>query len=137
MHVMQNWSNLEKRPPFLQFSSKFSESFFLVKDLTNCRFFLCSLAFGSILFLLGCCVWNMNDLFQRPLGPISIILNFSKKFGESRNHAPFIKKIEKFWWKFKDYKWYLHLLGLKFYWIHLKCSDFKQMKCWKVFVSVL
>ena len=34
MHVTQNWPNLEKRPPFLQFSSKLSE-FFLVKDLTN------------------------------------------------------------------------------------------------------
>ena len=42
-------------------------------------FFLCSLAFGCILFLLGCDIWKMEDLFQRPLGPISIILNFSKK----------------------------------------------------------
>ena len=42
-------------------------------------FFLCSLAFGCILFLLGCDIWKMDDLFQRPLGPISIILNFSKK----------------------------------------------------------
>jgi hypothetical protein len=41
MCVSQNWPNLEKRPPFPQFSSK---------------------------------------LFQRPLWPISIILNFSKFF---------------------------------------------------------
>ena len=29
---------------------------------------------------LGCDVLKMYDLFQRPLGPISIILNFSKNF---------------------------------------------------------
>ena len=34
MRVAQNWPNLEKRPPFLQVSSKLSE-FSLVKDLTN------------------------------------------------------------------------------------------------------
>ena len=34
VHVAQNWPNLEKRPPFLQFSSKLSD-FFFVKDLTN------------------------------------------------------------------------------------------------------
>ena len=28
VHVAQNWPNLEKRPPFLQFSSKLSEFFF-------------------------------------------------------------------------------------------------------------
>jgi hypothetical protein len=33
VHGTQNWPNLEKRLPFLQFSSKLSE-FFLMKDLT-------------------------------------------------------------------------------------------------------
>jgi hypothetical protein len=28
--------------------------------------------------LLGCDAWKMDALFQRPLGPISIILNFPK-----------------------------------------------------------
>jgi hypothetical protein len=28
MHVAQNWPNLEKNPPLLQFSSKLSEFFF-------------------------------------------------------------------------------------------------------------
>jgi hypothetical protein len=37
MCVLQNWTNLEKRPPFPQFSSKLSE-FFLVKDLTGSFF---------------------------------------------------------------------------------------------------
>jgi hypothetical protein len=37
-------------------------------------------AFEMILFWLGCDVWKMDDLFQRPLGSLSIILNFSKKF---------------------------------------------------------
>ena len=34
----------------------------------------------STLFWLGCDVLKMDDLFQRPLWPISIILNFSKIF---------------------------------------------------------
>ena len=49
----------------------------------------------------------MDDLFQRLLGPISIILNFPKK-------------IEKFWWKLKEYKPYpcqaeqvVQILGLR------------------------
>ena len=78
MHVVQNWPNLEKHRPFLQFSSKLSD-FFWWKIWQIVFFFLCSLAFGSILFWLGYDAWKMDDLFQRPLGPISIILNFSKK----------------------------------------------------------
>ena len=54
-------------------------NFFFVKDLTNRVFFSKLKAFNGIRFWLGCDVWKMNDLFQRPLGLISIILNFSKK----------------------------------------------------------
>ena len=38
-------------------------------------FFFCPLAFESILFWLGCDDWKMDDLFQCPLGPTSIIFN--------------------------------------------------------------
>ena len=79
MHVKQNWPNLEKRPPFLQFSSKLSEFFFWWKISQIVSFLFCSLAYGSMLFLLGCDAWKMEDLFQRPLVPISMIPNFSKK----------------------------------------------------------
>ena len=49
-------------------------------------FFFWLLAFGSILFLLGCDTWKMDALVQRPLGPTFSILNFPKKF----------------WWKLKS-----------------------------------
>ena len=78
MHVTQNLPNLEKCPPFLQFSSKLSEFFFWWKIWQIVFFFFCSLAFESILFWLGCDDWKMDDLFQRPLGPTSSILNFPK-----------------------------------------------------------
>ena len=101
------------RPPFPQFSSKISE-LFLVKDLTN-GFLFCFFklkAMESILFWLGCDVWKMDDLFQRLLGSISIILNFSKKNlvkTDIKQLSP--KKIEKFWWKLKEYKPYLYPVG--------------------------
>ena len=47
MCVSQNWTNLEKRSPFPQFSSKLSE-IFLVKDLTK---FLQAQSFGEHTFL--------------------------------------------------------------------------------------
>ena len=72
MHVAQNWPNLEKRLPFLQFSSKLSEFFF---DLTNHLLFPLFVTFFARMRRL-----KMDALFQRPLGPISIILNFSKIF---------------------------------------------------------
>ena len=73
MCVLQNWTNLEKHSPISQFSSKLSD--FFLKDLTNWVLFYKLKALKSIFFWLG---WD--DLFQRPLGPISIILNFLKKF---------------------------------------------------------
>ena len=48
--MTQNWPNLEKRPPFLQFSSKLSD-FFLVKDLTNCLLFPMFISFWEHTFL--------------------------------------------------------------------------------------
>ena len=54
----------------------------------------------------------MDDLFQRPLGPISIILNFPKNFlvkADIKQLSP--KKIEKFWSKLKEYTPYLHPMG--------------------------
>ena len=75
-------------------------------------FFFWSLAFGSIFFWLGCDAWKMDDLFQRPLWPIFIILNFSKKNlvkADIKQLSP--KKIEKFWWKLKEYKPYLYPVG--------------------------
>ena len=80
MHVTQNLPNLEKRPPFLQFLSKLSEFFFGERSCKSSSFSFCSLAFESIFFWLGCDDWKMDDLFQRPLGPTSSILNFPKKF---------------------------------------------------------
>ena len=86
--------------------------FFLWKIWQIVFFFLCSLAFGCILFWLECDVWKIDDLFQRPLGPISIILNFSKKI-LVKAEIPQLssKKNEKFWWKLKEYKRYLHPMG--------------------------
>jgi hypothetical protein len=52
MRVVQNWPNLEKLPPFLQFSSKLSE-FFLVKDLTNLLLFLLIISFWEHTFFAG------------------------------------------------------------------------------------
>ena len=106
VHVAQNWPNLEKRPPFLQFSSKLSD-FFLVKDLTNYLLVPLIASFWKHTFLLGCDVWKMDALFLRPLGPISIILNFPKKYlvkADIKQLSP--KKFEKFWWKLKEYKPY-------------------------------
>ena len=78
MCVLQNWPNSEKPHPFFQFSSKLLDCFWL-KDLTNHLLFPVIVSFVSILFLLGYVNWKMDALFQSPLGPISIILNFSKK----------------------------------------------------------
>ena len=55
-------------------------NFVLVKDLTNCLLFPLIVSFWKHTFLLGCNVWKKDALFQRPLGPISIILNYSKNF---------------------------------------------------------
>ena len=58
----------------------------------------------------------MHDLFQRPLAPISIILNFPKIFLVKAEIKQFSqKKIEKFWSKLKEYMPYLHpgFLGLR------------------------
>ena len=71
MHVTQNWTNLVFRPPVLQLSSKLSDFFFFWWKISQIVFFfLCSLAFGCILFLLRCDIWKMDDLFQRPLGTV-------------------------------------------------------------------
>ena len=63
---------------FFNFHQNFLNSF-LVKDLTNRPFFPLFVSFWEHTFLLGCNVWKMDDLFQRPLGPNNFNLNFSKK----------------------------------------------------------
>ena len=72
--VLQNWPNLEKHLPFPQFSSKVFDFFGERSDKSD-SFLYKFRAFKSILFWLECDIWKMDDLFQRPLGPISIILN--------------------------------------------------------------
>ena len=63
---MQNWPNLEKSLPFHHLSSKLSYIFFFcVKDLTN----------REAYFLAKMGRMKMDDPFQRPLWPISIILS--------------------------------------------------------------
>ena len=68
MCVLQNWTNPEKRSLFPQFSSKLSKIFVGERYSTDLE---------SIIFWIECDVWKMDDLFQCPLGPISVILNFS------------------------------------------------------------
>jgi hypothetical protein len=53
MHLAQNWPNLEKRPPFLQFSSKLSE-FFFWEEVTKRLLFPLINSFWEHTFLLGC-----------------------------------------------------------------------------------
>ena len=107
MHVAQKWPNLEKHPPFLQFLWKLSE-FFWWKILQIVFFFLCSLAYGSILFLLWFKVWKMDDLIQRPLEATFSILNFPQKnLVRAGIKQLSSKKIEKFWWKLNEHKPYL------------------------------
>ena len=50
MHVTQNWPNLEKRPPFLQFSSKLSEFYFGEKCHKSSSFSFDILLKGAYLF---------------------------------------------------------------------------------------
>ena len=50
---------------------------------------------------------KMDDLFQRHLGSISIILNLSKKiWWKLKSHSFHQKKFEEFWWKLKAYRPY-------------------------------
>ena len=64
---------------FFNFHQNFL-NFFLVKDLTNRLLLSLFVSFWEHTFLLGCDAWKMDDHFQRPLAPISMIPNFSKKF---------------------------------------------------------
>ena len=73
----RNRPNLEKRPPFFQFSSKLSYFFFVERFEKSSSFSFVS--FWKHTFLLGWDVWKMDNLFQLPLEHISIILNFPKK----------------------------------------------------------
>jgi hypothetical protein len=76
--VAQNWPNLEKRPLFLQFYQNFLNFLFCWKIWQIGFFCHLIIAFKGIFFWLGCDAWKMDDQFQRPLWPISIIINFSK-----------------------------------------------------------
>ena len=55
-----------------------------------------------------CVVQKMNDHFQRPLWPVFIILSkLATTILENDDWSQLsntIKKIEKFWWKLKEYK---------------------------------
>ena len=114
MHVTQNWPNLEKRPPSLQFSSKVSD-FFFVKDLTNRLLLLLFVSFWEHTFFAR--MWRLKNGW--PLSAPSSAYFYhpqflKKKFGESWNHTAFIKKkFEKFWWKLKEYKQYLQPMGCR------------------------
>ena len=130
MCLLQNWSNFEKCQPFLQFLSKLSD-FFWGGKIWQIKFIFHKLKdFESILFLLGCDVWKINDLFQRPLWPISIILNFSKIFVVKADIKQLAsKKIEKFQWKLKEYKQYLHPMGgfQSLFLYHTKGNNIKSL----------
>ena len=81
MHVTQNWPNLEKRPPFLQFSSKLSE-FFLVKDLSN-----------QVLFLLIVSFWIWLGYDTPIVIVVFKVFQGSKKCGLIRNSWLFEVKL--------------------------------------------
>ena len=73
-------------------SSIFIKTFwiFFVKDLANHLLFLLFVSFWERSFLARIRGLKNGDLFQCPLGPISIILNFQeKKFGESWHQTAF------------------------------------------------
>ena len=59
----------------------------------------------------------MDDLFQHPLEPISVILNFPKEIlvkadiDSPWHQTALTKKKIEFWWKLKEYKLYLHQMG--------------------------
>ena len=72
MHVTQNWPNLEKRPPFLQFSSKLSE------------FFSSDHSFWEhIFFGLDATPEKWMTTFSEPYGLFLSSLTSQKKIGES------------------------------------------------------
>ena len=74
MHVTQNWPKNIRH--FFNFHQNFLIFFWWkVWQIIFFPFFVSSL---EHIFLQGSDAWKMKDLFQRPLGPISIILNFSK-----------------------------------------------------------
>ena len=75
VHVAQNCLNLEKRPPFLQFSSKLSD-FFLVKDLTNCLLLFLLVSFRDhIFFGQDATTEKQMTSFSTPQGLFFIIFN--------------------------------------------------------------
>ena len=70
------------------------------------------ITFGSMFFWLGCVLGKMDDHFQCPLWPISIILTKLATMLENYNWCQLSpKKFEKFWWKLKEYKPYPYLAG--------------------------
>ena len=72
VHVTQNWPNLEKRPPFLQFLTKISE-IILVKDLTNQVLF--SFELWEHIFFARMHGPKHGRPLSAPLWPIFIILS--------------------------------------------------------------
>ena len=116
--------NLEKHPPFRQFSSKISE-FFWWKIML---FLQLIRTFASIYFWLGCIVQKMDDHFQRPLWPICSKLTTILENDDCCQLSP-KQKFQKFWWKLKEYKTYPPwLLTSVVYRVQLDCS-LKLCKC--------
>ena len=92
---------------FPQFSSKLSEFFFLVKDLTNLLFSQDQIFEDHT--CLGCDVWKMDDLFQQPYFYHPKLLKKRLVKADIKQLSP--KKIEEFWWKLKEYKPYPYSVG--------------------------
>ena len=91
MHVTQNWPNLEKRPPFLQFSSKLSD-FFLVKDLINRLLLPLFVSFWEHSFFARMRCLKNGWPFSAPSSVYFYHPQLFKKiFGESWNHLAFTK----------------------------------------------
>jgi hypothetical protein len=85
MHVAQNWPNLEKHPPFLQFSSNISKFLFLVKDLTNRLLFLLIVSFWEHAFFAKMQRLKNGCPLSAPPGPRAYFYHpqLPKKNGES------------------------------------------------------
>ena len=104
MHVAQNWPNLEKSPPFLQF-----QNLFLVKDLTNHFLFPLIISFWEHTFLLGCDVWKMDALLQCPQGLFLSSPTFQKHFWWKLTSNSFHQK------KFEKNKKQCNYVGILFH----------------------
>ena len=116
MHVTQNWPNLEKSAPFLQFSSKLSEFFFWwkISKISKIFFlFIWMLAFGSILF----CYDGMSEKWMTSFSPIILrSTHFMKSFWDLKSQILETTKYA--------------LIRPSFY-THRKSNDIEDANSWK------